>query len=278
MRFRFALFAVALTIVAPVRAAEPPVEVMVLGSYHFGNPGLDTHNIQVDSVLTPDKQAQIQAVANALIRFRPTKVMVERQSDAADLATSAYARFTPAELAKVPNEIDQIGFRIAKMAGLKTVEGIDEQTGPGEPDYYPYDKLQETASRFGQTSRLDSANAPIKAWLAKFERDQKTQTVAQLLIRVNSDPNYTSMDTYYSWLAVGDKDTQTGADLAAGWYLRNAKIFGKLMHVVRPGDRVLVVYGAGHGYWLRHFAERTPGFRFVDPIPYLKRARTPRQR
>jgi hypothetical protein len=64
-----------------------------------------------------------------------------------------------------------------------------------------------------------------------------------------------------------------GADLNAGWYLRNAKIFGKLMQVARPGDRVLVVYGGGHGYWLRHFAGTVPGYRNVDVRPYLEKAK-----
>lgn len=260
----------------PAMAAAPTVDVMVLGTYHLGNPGLDTNNIRVDSVLTPDKQAQLDAVARALLVFRPTRVMVEMESDAPDLSTKAYARFTTADLATAANEIDQIGFRVAKMAGLGTVEGIDEQTKAGEPDYYPYDVLQQTAARFGQTRTLEDSNAPIKSWLARFERDQKTQTVAQLLIRVNSDPIYTTMASYYSWLPVGDNDAQAGADLNAAWYLRNAKIFGKLMHVARPGDRVLVIYGAGHGFWLRHFAQNVPGYRSIDPVPYLKRARTRR--
>lgn len=259
-------------------AAEPTVDVMVVGSYHFGNPGRDTNNITVDSVLTPEKQAQLDAVAKALLAFRPTKVMVEMQSTAPDLSVPAYARFTLADLAKDANEITQIGFRVAHLANLKTVAGIDEQPGPGEPDYYPYDTLQTVAAKFGQTSLIDAGNTPVKAWAAKFEKDQKTQSVAQLLIRVNADPIQNTMASYYGWLPVGDNDSQPGAELNANWYLRNAKIFGKLMHVARPGDRVMVVYGAGHGYWLRHFATSVPGFRLVDPVPYLKRATTGRGR
>ncbi len=53
------------------------------------------------------------------------------------------------------------------------------------------------------------------------------------------------------------------------WYLRNAKMFGKLTNIAKPGDRVLVVVGSGHAYWLRHFAGSTPGFRTVDPVPFL---------
>ena len=46
----------------------------------------------------------------------------------------------------------------------------------------------------------------------------------------------------------------------------------KLTTVTKPGDRVVVVFGAGHNYWLRHFAQETPGFSFVDPRPFLARA------
>ena len=54
--------------------------------------------------------------------------------------------------------------------------------------------------------------------------------------------------------------------------MRNAKIFSKLVQVTKPGDRVVIVYGAGHKFWLDHFAENTPGFTRVDPLPYLEKA------
>ena len=253
---------------------DPTVEIMVLGTYHFGNPGLDVNNVQADDVLTPNRQAELAAVAQALLAFRPTKVMVERESDAPDLADAGYTQFTPALLGTSRNETVQIGYRIASLAGLKTVQAIDEQPKSGEPDYFPFDKLMETAKRLGQSSMIDQANQPIKAWLKAFEAKQKTSTVADLLIEMNdlSTPAG-SMDFYYQILHIGDRDVQSGADLNAMWYLRNAKIFSKLMLTSNPGDRVLVIYGGGHGYWLRHFASATPGYRAVDPTPYLKKAK-----
>lgn len=260
--------------VATVALAAPaPIEVMVLGAYHFGNPGLDTNNIKVDTVLTPERQADLARVAAALAAFKPTHVMVEMQSDAPDFAVAEYGRFDDAMLARDANEIVQIGYRTARAAGLKTVNGIDEQSKPGEPDYYPYDKVQETAAKFGQTGALQALNVPVVAWLKDFETAQKSQSVGKMLMRMN-DPGGVqgNMDSYYGMLAVGDRDTQTGADLNAAWYLRNAKIFGKLMQVAKPGDRVLVVYGGGHGFWLRHFAGLTPGYRNVDVMPFLAKA------
>ncbi len=252
-------------------AVEQPVEVMVLGAYHFGNPGKDVNNQKVDSVLVPKKQAELEALARALLTFRPTKVMVEMESSAADLALPLYRSFTFDRLKSEANEIDQIGFRVAKMAGHSDVYGIDEQPSKGEPDYFPYDKLQEAEAKFGQTGRIATANASFKPRFEAFEINQKVQSVGQLLTQINDAKQIRDERFfYYGVLNIGDTNTQAGADLNAMWYLRNAKIFAKLMHIAKPGERVLVVYGGGHSYWLRHFAAETPGYRFVDPVPYLK--------
>jgi hypothetical protein len=270
-----AILAAALIVLAvPAAAAPAPVEVMIVGAYHFGNPGLDINNIKVDSVLTPERQRDLERVAKALATFKPTHVMVEMQSEAPDFAIAEYQRFDDAMLAKDANEIVQIGYRTARAAGLQTVNGIDEQPKPGEPDYYPYDKVQETAAKFGQTAALDALNIPVVASLKDFEQAQKTHSVGAMLLKVNDPAGIQGdMDSYYGMLAIGDHDAQTGADLNAAWYLRNAKIFGKLMQVTKPGDRVLVVYGGGHGFWLRHFAGLVPGYRNVDVRPYLLKAK-----
>ncbi len=266
--------ALLIVLAQPAIAAPAPVQVMVLGMYHFSNPGLDTNNIKVDSVLTPQRQRDLARVAKALAAFKPTQVMVEVQSEAPDFAIAEYRRFDDAMLARDANEVVQIGYRTARAAGLQTVNGIDEQPKAGEPDYYPYDKVQATAARFGQTATLDALNQPVVASLREFETAQKTHSVGQMLLRVNDPAGiWGNLDDYYGMLAIGDHDTQTGADLNAGWYLRNAKIFGKLMQVAKPGGRVLVIYGGGHGYWLRHFASMVPGYRNVDVRPYLKAAR-----
>jgi hypothetical protein len=269
-----AIVAALLPVAAVAADAPAPVQVMVLGTYHFGNPGLDLNNVKVDSVLTPARQAELAAVARALAEFKPTHVMVEMQSDAPDFAVAEYARFNDAMLASQANEIVQIGYRTARTAGLRTVNGIDEQPKAGEPDYFPYDKVEAAAAKFGQTALLTAANAPIAPWMQAFEAAQKTHSVAQLLAMMNTPGTPVSgMAFYYDILPLGDADDQAGADLNAAWYLRNAKIFGKAMHVAKPGDRVLIVYGAGHGFWLRHFAQNVPGYALVDPLPYLARAK-----
>ena len=66
-------------------------------------------------------------------------------------------------------------------------------------------------------------------------------------------------------------EAQPASELIAYFYMRNAKIFAKLVDVTEPADRVVIAFGAGHKHWLEHFVENTPGFERVDPVPYLQR-------
>lgn len=255
---------------AAAAQATPPVEVMVLGTYHFASPGLDIHNPKVDDVLKPQRQRQVEAVVAGLAEFRPTKIMVERVSP--NLIDPKYADFTPAMLAENRDERVQLAYRLAHRLGQRTVYAIDEQTGPGEPDYFPFGKLVEWANANGAKERLDALMAGGAAQASRIERLQ-SGTIPNALAEIN-EPAATASDQafYYEALTFGDADQQPGAELNAYWYMRNAKIFAKLQQVAKPGDRVLVVYGSGHNYWLRHFLSTASGYRNVDPVPYLRKA------
>jgi hypothetical protein len=262
---------------APAAAAPPaadkPVEVMVLGTYHFDNPGRDLNNVKADDVLQPKRQREIEALADALAGFRPTKVMVEHVSKTPNLVDAGFTAFTPAMLGEKRGEVEQIGYRLAHRLGHKRVYAIDEQPGEGEPDYFPFGKVMAYAKAHGGEGRLQAAMAKAAAATGETEAKQKRMSIAALLGDYNDPASFLSgISPYYEMLRIGDADAQPGAELNAMWYLRNAKIFAKLMKVAEPGDRILVVFGAGHGYWLRHFAAETPGYRNVDVRPYLARA------
>lgn len=254
---------------------EPAVEVMVLSTYHLGNPGQDLVNMAADDALAPKRQRELERLADSLARFRPTKVAVEAQTSAKDLTLPSYRAWTPDKLKTQRNETQQIGYRLAARLGHREVYGIDEQPGPGEPDYFPFGKVVAFAAENGQAAKLAAMQADVQAQVKSLEAAQGTSTLPQLLARVNTRAYDLrgQREGYYGLLQIGDAEQQPGAELNALWYMRNAKIFAKLMKAAQPGDRIVVVYGAGHGYWLRHLVENTPGFKLVDPLPYLAGAK-----
>lgn len=257
-------------------AASPPaadVEVMVLGTYHFANPGLDLANVRADDVLKPQRQRELEALAAALADFKPTKIVVERVAKTSDLLDHRYAEFKTADLGANRDERVQVAYRLANRLRFKTVYAIDEDAGEGEPDYFPFGKVVDWAKANGAEARLNAELDKAKGQVERINRLQAEGSIAYVLANMNG-PEQADQDQrwYYGVLSYGDTENQPGAELNAYWYMRNAKIFGKLMTVAKPGDRVLVVYGAGHNYWLRHFARTTPGFVNIDPTPYLQKA------
>jgi Family of unknown function (DUF5694) len=245
--------------------AEPPIQVMVLGVYHFDNPGRDIHNAKVDDVTTPRRQAELADVATRLAGFKPTRIALEAQVDAPDLTYAKYRAFKPADLSKNRDERVQLGFRVAQRAGLADVYGIDAD---GD---FPYDKVQAFAERTSAgKARFAALDQQVGDTVRELNALQKTQSVAALLARFNEPAQIRTMHAFYNaLLAFGDTASQPGAELDAAWYLRNARIFARLTQIAKPGDRVIVVFGAGHAYWLRHFVETTPGFELVEPDRYL---------
>lgn len=267
-----AVAALVLPTAALAQTPEPePVEVMILGAYHMGNPGQDLHNARVDPVTTPEKQAQLEAVAEGLVRFRPTAVAVERIArDQATMLDHRYPDFTQADLLTNPDERVQLGYRLAHRLDLERVYAIDEQDREGQPSYFPFEDVQRWAEANGGAQRLGAMHGEIAAMIADLEQRQATETVSQLLRRINTPERVLWDQGFYTRLmSFGAADDQPGAVLNARWYARNAQIFARLLQVARPGDRIVVIYGSGHNYWLRQMVETTPGFRLVEPADYL---------
>lgn len=251
--------------------APKPIEIMVLGAYHMGNPGLDLNNVKVDSVLTPVKQAEIADVVNRLARFKPTKIAVESVADRPGFVASAYEAFSAAQLLKEPNEIHQIGFRLANQLGHKQVYGVDEQSD--SIDYFPFDKVEAFAKTSPKhQAHLDAFRAVGAAMAKQMERDLKVKTVRQMLMSLNTAQYGQNEMRQFYWPLnrIGDEKVQPGAELNALWLMRNTKIMAKILQIGEPGDRILVMFGAGHSYWLRQMIANTPGLNLVEPNVYLK--------
>lgn len=267
-----AAFAFPATISA--KESEPEaIEVMVLGVYHFDNPGLDMVNSKVDDMLAPRRQQEIEQLVNALAEWGPTKIAVEQMAPLPTLHMEGYAR-TDELLKTSRNETVQIGYRLGRKLGHEAVYGYDEQPDDTEPDYFPMGKVQAFAQANDGMDLLVGLMAEVQAESARQDAERPEQSVAQSLLVHNDTARMSTMHDrlYYSLLSVGDGDQQPGAELNAYWYMRNAKMFAKIDMIADPGDRVLVIAGSGHATWLKHFAERMPGYELVEATPYLEKA------
>lgn len=278
MRFRSLLVAFAAVLASPSLAEDTivdsePVEVMVLGMYHFANPGLDEVNIEVDDVLAPTRQREIEVLVDALAEWQPSRIAVENLAEPPSLEMSDYHQ-TEELLRTSRNESVQVGYRLARQLGHEAVYGYDEQPAEGEPNYFPMDKVQKFAKEKGGMDLIRSLFTEVQAMANEEQEALLNQTIAESLINHNDEEQVGKMHDklYYSLLKIGDGEAQPGAELNAYWYMRNAKMFAKIDMIAAPGDRVLVLAGSGHATWLKHFVRRMPGYRLVEALPVIERA------
>jgi len=80
--------------------------------------------MQADDVLAPRRQAEIAHVVAALKEFRPTRIAVERQAGDTRIARD-YADYLAGTHELTRNEIEQLGFRLARELGHTAIHPVD---------------------------------------------------------------------------------------------------------------------------------------------------------
>jgi hypothetical protein len=254
--------------VPPLHCApdDARIEVLLLGSYHMANPGADIFNVEADDVLAPERQREIEDVVARLSAFRPTRVAIEADwGDTTDPALYRAYLSGSHELSR--SESQQIGFRLARRMELPEIDAIDMS---GDFPFGPVQELAESDSTLmGYLSRgMMIGQAAVETtgrWLSEG-------TIGQTLHRMNTpEAIHRSHEVYLEFLLpVVDERSAPGADLLAGWYERNIRIFANLHRMgLGPDDRVFVVFGAGHVPILRQLVADSPYFCVEDPLGYL---------
>lgn len=269
---RLALLLAAACIATPARATDPKPEAdfLFVGSFHMNNPGRDVHNTRVDDVLAAKRQREIEDVARLIARFKPTKIMVEADTTSQAKLDEAFAASCKGKRAMTRNEVEQLGFRIAcgqKLAGVVAVDW--NELGPIRSE----DSVDYLAAiqRHGQQAQREQ---DVRIGKALNDEDQRTLangTIGDMLLRLNS-PEWLRANAraYFRIGLYGTAEDPIGANWDMLWYGRNLAIFNNIVRRTEAGDRVLVIYGAGHGNWLRQLATDSGKYTVHDTQRWLR--------
>jgi hypothetical protein len=251
---------------AAAQKPEPPAaraQVLVLGVYHMSNPGHDIFNMKVDDVLAPKRQAEIARLIEVLKRFHPTKIAVEASGDR---IARPFADYLAGKHELTSNETEQIGFRLAKELGHKTVYAVDAD---GE---FPYQHVVNYAKASGRSKEFE---AMMAEWGDKVKAENAylaSHAILETLLYMNSDDKITEgVDFYYRQAHFGEPYDWAGADLISDWFRRNMRIYSNVVQLVdSPNERVLVIFGAGHLGWLQRDFASDPSFRLRKLAEFAK--------
>lgn len=260
------------------------VEVLLCGTYHMDNPGLDEINVDADDPIESDRQRQLEELIDHFVDWRPELVAVERPYRRRTTVNEIYdgyrrgdRRYDREEEIDPPHphrddptsecrsEVVQIGFRLADRLDHDHVAPID----------YPMDlsnEALEALERRGVDPEpkvpaalpdLDGEEAALSArlresslveyfrWLNREERQRVNRAMFGRYIRRGRADNY-------------------GGPLAlARWYDRNLRMVHHLWRWLEDDhERLFVLVGNGHVRILRHLLAETPQFcpRPVGPL------------
>jgi hypothetical protein len=224
----------------PLRAAEP-AQVLLLGTFHFNDAGLDAVKPEDFDVMTPEAQAYLQGLSERLAKFGPTRVLLEYTPDDDAKINQRYQAWLAGDYELPRNEIYQLGFRIARLAGHERV--------------YPFDNRDLTWQADGMMAYAQQHDSPelatfneiIQTFTREDAEARKTLSLRELLRRAN-DPalDRMNMNLYLATNSIGAGAGFAGADSTSSWWARNFRMYANLQKLAGPGERVVAIAGQGH--------------------------------
>ena len=257
----------------PVDEDFPPPahQVLLLGTFHFVDAGLDEYKPEVDVDITSDqRQKELAGVLDALARFAPTRIAVEVRPERQEALDERYRRFVDGELELSSNEVHQLGFRLAKRLGHQRVYAFDAESRWYEPWIDP----DEYARSHGQVELV------LSRWYLRYQRlwqeDDRAKaqrTLTETFLAINDPEAIRRSHGVYliGTFGAGIGDEYPGADSKTAWYNRNLRMFANLQRITEAdNERILAIVGAGHLPILRHCVETSPEYELVEVSSVLR--------
>jgi hypothetical protein len=247
MKTVVALLALLLSVTGQV---NEPAQILLIGTFHFENPGKDVVKVSDFDVLAEESQEYLEAFTQRLAKFRPTRVLLEYNPENEELINQRFRDYLAGNYELGPNEIYQLGFRIAKAAGLESVQSFDHR-----------ELNWQSEAMFEYANQHDSPEMEVfDKTLARFTMIQDNARASmdlRGLLMLSNDPEQDrmNMDLYLATNAIGAHDGYSGADATASWWQRNFRMYANIQQAANPGERIIVIGGSGHTAILRQLLE-----------------------
>ena len=252
--------------------------IMILGSSHLANPGMDSSNTKMDDVLAPKRQHEIEQLVTQLKAFQPTKIAIEADPARDTKVNASYRGYLEGTYELRRNESDQIGFRLAKQMGHPKLYCVDYWDDWGKAFALDRDKID--FDTFAKTNNLEHL-IPTPPTEGKITQDEdgtiwitpeKYIPIIDMYIQGNEPEGIREDHQQYLQIArIGLGREYPGANWVWYWYERNLKIFVNLTRITESADdRILFIVGGGHVFLVQQFLEDSGDYIIESPLKYLK--------
>ncbi|HBX67219.1 MAG: hypothetical protein CL670_07170 [Balneola sp.] len=245
---------------------QPVSKVMIVGSYHFAQES------ETDE-LSEENQLEIDKILDALEKFCPTKVVIEKEAQFKDHFNEIYTDYRAGSFSidTLANETYQLGFKMAHRMNHGSIYLFDNKPEfIGSLEGFTFSKFNEYAAK------NDSAFARkhIDQIISAFSYNDSLKKTLPLYKRIKllNSPEAQQQNTYRMHmyeLRAGIGDNWMGPDWLGRWYQRNIRMMGNLLKISETGDRLLVIVGDNHKWILEDLIDNTPELKTVSTYKYL---------
>ena len=251
---------------------QKKTKILLIGTFHFNNPGLDVNKQPAFDILNPSVQKELEFIGEKIKSFNPTKFFVEFDYDRQQKLDSLYKLYLegtyfdfvkkkfPTSKYYAQCEIFQLAFRASKKSNLKFVHGIDYDNTD-----FPYDSLKVEIKAANQDYLLKTMEV--------FQPNPTTPSLTERLIELNSDNSKKENRSWYIKYANrgGRKENFVGAYLCSEWFKRNLYMYSLVQKLTTSTDeRVVVLLGAGHIAMIETFVKDDDRFEIIELRDILK--------
>lgn len=187
---------------------------MVLGTYHFSNPGKDLMNINSDDVFSERRQKELEELKTKLVKFNPDKIAFEEPYLSFAELNKKYSEYLEGkDINKFGTSEDfQIVFRLAKELGYTSVHQIDFKSC----DFSQLQTFIKTNEPFA--NRLNLKMQETSKLISNAIERLQHSSFSQFLSFLNSSEAIILNHEFYSMLmSFGSEDNYTGPQVVAEW-------------------------------------------------------------
>lgn len=243
---------------------EPKTKVLLLGCFHFDNPGLDVAKFENVNILSEKRQQEVLEVVEILKQFKPDKVFVEIPAELQGRLDSNINKYKSGQFILKGTETHQLGYRLAKELNLSTLYAVDYRDAQ-----FPFDSLVKSATEAKQYDLLGYMKRSIDSVQNDFNESLKKNTVRQLLLNQNTDAaSELQIGGYFDFLVAGKEGNHIGSYLTSEWWRRNMIIYENILKKLDGKEKkILVIFGSGHTALLKEMMKYNKNFELVPLKP-----------
>lgn len=241
-------------------------QIAFFGTFHFANPGLDKVKSKQMDVSTSANQAYIEKLTHRIgSEFRPTAVLLECARSEQALMDSRYNEYLKSTFKLPINESYQIGFRVAKTAGLEGVHCYDEREIQWQAEPL-FKAVPEKAPMLQK--RIETTIQHIEIETSRMHREMSLKDI--LATHNQEKHDIINKSLYLMTNSFGAGEGFEGADAAASWWHRNFRMYANVQSLAPESSRVLVIAGQGHTAIMRDLLAADTDREAVDIKQYFE--------